>query len=58
VAWLTKVVALDYAMVGLRINAACPGYTRTPMIDRVVGRDPVAKRRMVLAEPMGRLGAP
>ena len=54
---LTRAAALAYASAGLRVNAACPGYARTPMIDRVVDRDPEAEGRMVIAEPKGRRGA-
>lgn len=55
---LIRAAALDYAKVGIRVNAVCPGFTRMPRIDRVVERDPEAEGRMVKAEPMGRLGTP
>jgi len=55
---LTRAAALDYARSGIRVNAVCPGYIRTPMIDRVVARDPEAEGKMLMAEPIGRLGTP
>jgi NAD(P)-dependent dehydrogenase (short-subunit alcohol dehydrogenase family) len=34
---LTRAAALDYAAQGVRINAVCPGYIDTPMMDRFTG---------------------
>jgi len=54
---ITKTAALEYANQGIRVNAVCPGYIQTPMIE---GRleDPEAKARMLAKEPMGRVGTP
>lgn len=34
---LTKNIAIDYGPSGIRANAICPGFIRTPMFDSVVG---------------------
>src|SRR5947209_6453011 len=33
---LTKAAALEYASSGIRINAVCPAYTRTPLLERML----------------------
>ncbi|MCE2392355.1 MAG: SDR family oxidoreductase [Proteobacteria bacterium] len=41
---------------GIRVNAVCPGYTRTPMLMGSLDRG--AEERMVAQSPLGRLGRP
>jgi NAD(P)-dependent dehydrogenase (short-subunit alcohol dehydrogenase family) len=55
---LTKAAALEYAMHGVRINAICPGSTRTPMLEGFMGGDEQVERMMTRAVPLGRLGRP
>jgi NAD(P)-dependent dehydrogenase (short-subunit alcohol dehydrogenase family) len=54
---LTKSVALQYAKNGIRVNAVCPGWVRTPMTEGRLN-DPEARARMVEMEPIGRVGKP
>jgi NAD(P)-dependent dehydrogenase (short-subunit alcohol dehydrogenase family) len=55
---MTKAAALDYAHLGVRINAVCPGIIHTPMIDRVFGDDEAGRAAVLAQEPIGRMGAP
>ncbi len=55
---LTKTAAVDYAQEAIRVNAVCPGYIRTPMIEQSILSDPVAEERVVSRHPMHRLGTP
>lgn len=49
---LTKAAALDYAAVGVRINAVCPGLVDTPMIG---GRPQEVRGALASAHPVGRI---
>jgi len=55
---LTKTAALEYARQGIRINAVCPGVIKTPMIDRVTGKDKEIEKQYISMEPVGRMGNP
>lgn len=55
---LTKTAAAEYAKAGVRINALCPGFVHTPMIEDKV-RDPTELKAWVNSHvPTGRLGTP
>lgn len=55
---LTKSAALDYAKLGIRINAICPAYTDTAMVQGAIQGNPMMASIMTRAVPMGRLGKP
>ncbi len=55
---LTKSAAVDYAKLGLRINAICPAYTDTAMAQSAIEGNPLMAQIMERAIPMGRLGQP
>lgn len=53
---LTKSAALDYAKLGIRVNAVCPAYTDTAMVQGAIAGNPLMASIMTRAIPMGRLG--
>jgi NAD(P)-dependent dehydrogenase (short-subunit alcohol dehydrogenase family) len=55
---LTRAAALEYVKAGIRINAVCPGSTRTPMLEGFMGGDPAIERAMAQSAPIGRLAHP
>jgi NAD(P)-dependent dehydrogenase (short-subunit alcohol dehydrogenase family) len=58
---LTKCMALDGARAGIRANCICPGWTQTPMVDRIFARQPEperARRAAIGFHPLGRFGEP
>ena len=55
---LTRAAALEYAAKHVRINAVCPGYIDTPMIERFAGRGEEARAKVIAEEPIGRMGTP
>jgi NAD(P)-dependent dehydrogenase (short-subunit alcohol dehydrogenase family) len=55
---LTRAAALEYVKAGVRVNAVCPGSTRTPMLEGFMGGDPVIEQAMEQSAPIGRLARP
>ena len=53
---MTRVAAQDYGGKGIRVNAVCPGFTDTDMVDRLSGGDSERAARLAAYSPMGRLG--
>ena len=55
---ITKNAALEYAQKGIRVNAVCPGYIHTPMVEAFFATDPSLEQQIVAAHPIGRMGRP
>lgn len=55
---LTRTAAIEYAKRGIRVNAVCPSYTNTEMVQRMIARHPPMKDVLDNASPMKRMGEP
>ena len=55
---ITKNAALAYAASGIRVNAVCPGYIVTPLVEGILERHPERKAQIMADHPVGRLGVP
>lgn len=55
---LTKTAALEYVRQNIRINAVCPVYTHSTMVDELISAAPGMEERMRRMIPMGRFGEP
>jgi NAD(P)-dependent dehydrogenase (short-subunit alcohol dehydrogenase family) len=53
---LTKSAALEYAPLGIRINAVCPGTIETPMVTDMIAKGELDIPEAVANQPIGRLG--
>lgn len=54
---LTKAAALEFCKQNIRINALCPGGTRSDMFDSLIA-DPAVEAEIAAAHPIGRFAEP
>ncbi len=55
---LTRVMAVELAQLGIRVNAVGPGFTRTGLVDRAIGDGSLNEEWMLDRVPMKRLADP
>lgn len=53
---MTKSAALEYATKNIRINAVCPGYTESALLDKLLSARPDMDQRLKSVIPMKRYG--
>jgi NAD(P)-dependent dehydrogenase (short-subunit alcohol dehydrogenase family) len=57
---LTRNMAIDYGRMGIRVNAICPGFIDTPLLQNVFGNEGLQEVREKIREAhqLGRFGEP
>jgi NAD(P)-dependent dehydrogenase (short-subunit alcohol dehydrogenase family) len=55
---LTRTLGVEWAPLGVRVNAIAPSTFNTPMVQRVLSAEPEYRERVVSKIPIGRIGEP
>jgi NAD(P)-dependent dehydrogenase (short-subunit alcohol dehydrogenase family) len=53
---MTKSAALEYGRKKIRINAVCPGFTHSPLLEQLLSVSPDMGDKLKRVIPMGRFG--
>lgn len=55
---VTRALAIDYGPHSIRVNAICPGYVRTPLLERWFASTEDGELKAAQAHPLRRIGEP
>jgi NAD(P)-dependent dehydrogenase (short-subunit alcohol dehydrogenase family) len=55
---MTRAMAVELAISGIRVNCIAPGFIKTNMSSLTRDKDPERKKRILARTPLGRLGKP
>ncbi len=58
---MTRSLALDWGLKNIRVNAVCPGWVRTYLVDEWLSKQPdaqAAEEEVLKVQPMGRMASP
>lgn len=55
---MAKCLAVEWAQKGIRVNALCPAYIKTDLLDNTNKENPAWESTWIDSTPMGRIGEP